>query len=215
MSSSNRSLEPKEIIFLEYEPLEKTNRSKTEVLGWGKYTDVLYSFLGIFALGIYIFEKDKSGKYLIGKDYIIRIVGTRKWLYSRKYIQEHFSEFSELANAKEINDFAKVYDSIENIVPIWPGGNEFKGKLFCYDISDIFFYNHIEMEKLYIKHFLNKELKDVALTRFDTKSAPYVSKIETVLNYSTQDYLKFVQHIVNEIEQRTKEINGLINANSN
>lgn len=207
MSSSNRSLEPKEIIFLEYESLEKSNRSRTEALGWGKYTDVLYSFLGIFTLGVYIFEKDKESKYSIGKDNIIRIANTKKWLYSREYIQKNFSDFSKLSNIIELKDFANVYNSIGNIVPIWPGGNEFKGKSHCYDIPEIFFYNHGEMEKVYIQYFLKKKVKDVALTRFITNSPLYVNSVETVLKYNIEEYTKFVQHIVEEINMRTDEIN--------
>jgi len=215
LSSLNQSLEPKGIIFLEYKSLEELNRSKTEALGWGKYTDVLYSFLGIFAVGVYIFEEDKDSKFSIGKDNIIRIAGTKKWLYSRKYIKENFSEFSELANVKELKDFAKVYDLIGNIFPIWPGGNEFKGKSGCYDIPDIFFYNHGEMEKVYIQYFLKKKVKDVALTRFVADSPLYVNSIETVFKYNKKEYTEFVKHIVEEIEMRTEEINKIINTNSN
>lgn len=214
MSSSNELLQLKGVISLKYESIEKLNRSKIDMLGWGKYTDVLYSFLGIFALGVYIFEKDKEIKYSIGKDNIIRIAGTKKRLYSRKYIKDNFSNFLELVNVKEVNDFAKVYNSIGNIVSIWPGGNEFKGKSRCYDIPEIFFYNHGEMEKVYIQSLLKKKVKDVALTRFITKSQLYVNNIETVFKYNKKKYTEFIQHIVKEINMRTDEINKLINTNS-
>ena len=79
-------LTPKEIIRLEYESIEKSYKNEIETLGWGEYTDVLYSFLGVFTLGIYIFEKDKS-KYSIGEDNIIRIKGTKQWLGSRNYVK--------------------------------------------------------------------------------------------------------------------------------
>lgn len=215
MSGLNKPLEPKDIIFLKYKSIEESNRVKTDALGWGKYTDVLYSYLGIFTLGVYIFENDKLSKYSIGKDNIIRIKDTKKWLYNRNYIQEHFSDFSELANIKELRDLAKVYYSIGNIIPIWPGGNEFKGKSYCYDIPEIFFFNHGEMEKVYVQYILKKTINDVALTRFISSSSSYVSNTETVLKYNIQEYMEFVRHIVEEIKMRTDELNKYIITNPN
>ena len=200
-------LSPKQIINLKHQKLEKNEIISN--LGWGDYKDVLYSFLGIFTLGIYIFEKENVNKckYSIGEDYIIRIDGTRQWLYSRRYISKHFDEFSDLANTKEISDFAKVYTSIGNIIPIWPGGNEFKGKAHCYDIPDIFFSEpiHAETEKMYVLHVLKISIEDVALARFMTGS-PYVKDIKDVFEYNIEEYKKFVRHIINEIEVRTREI---------
>lgn len=200
-------LSPKQIIDLEYEKLEDNKMISN--LGWGDYKDVLYSFLGIFTLGIYIFEMENGNenKYSIGEDKVIRIKGTRQHLYSRPYISAHFDEFSDLANTKEISDFAKVYTSIGNIIPIWPGGNEFKGKAHYYDIPDIFFFEplHADMEKIYVQHILKKSIEDVALARFMTDS-PYVKDIYDVFKYSIKKYKEFVGHIINEIEIRTKEI---------
>lgn len=201
-------LTPKKIISCEYDNLE--DNKKITNLGWGEYKDVLYSFLGIFTLGVYVFEKNKNSqcKYSIGKDNIIRIAGTRIWLYSRNYIKDHFNEFSNLAATKEIQDFAKVYNSEGNIIPIWPGGNEFKGKARCYDIPDIFFFKYGNMEKMYVQHILHKKIEDVALSRFMT-SSPYVKTIDDIFKYNIEEYLKFVRHIVNEIEMREKEIESL------
>ena len=203
---------PEKIIFKKYETLEKKYKEKTKALGWGNFTDVLYSFLGIFALGVYILDSNNENKkYSVGNDQVIRIIGTKgQRLYTNKYIQEHFSEFSELAGEEEIVKFAKVYDSIGNIIPIWPGGNEFKGKSPCYDIPDIFFQEFMPMEKLYVEQILKLNLKSVALTRFDIGSTPYVCTVKDILNYEKNDYLKFVQHVVDEIELRTKEIDELM-----
>lgn len=205
-------LTPESIISLKFGKIE--NNKKISNLGWGDYKDVLYSFLGIYTLGVYIFAKDKKSRYSIGEDKIIRIAGTKRWLYSRKYIKEHLNEFSELTNTKEIMDFAEVYNSEGNIIPIWPGGNEFKGKAGCYDIPDIFFSKYGNMEEIYIQHILHKNIEDVALTRFITKS-PYVDAIEDIFDYDVNKYKEFVGHIVNEIKTRTKEIENLYKQNAN
>lgn len=198
----------KQLINLKYEKIE--DDKMISKLGWGDYKDVLYSFLGIFTLGIYIFEKENGNKnrYSIGRDNIIRIAGKRQRLYSRKYIIAHLDDFSDLVNTKEIRDFVRVYTTVGNIIPIWPGGNEFKGKAGCYDIPDIFFCQYRNMEEVYVQHILHKSIEDVALTRFMSGS-PYVSDIQNVFEYDMEEYKKFVVHIVNEIETRTKELEKL------
>lgn len=198
----------KQLINLKYEKIEDDKRISK--LGWGEHKDVLYSFIGIFTLGIYIFEKENGDKnrYSIGRDNIIRIAGKHQRLYSRKYIIAHLDDFSNLVNTNEIRDFVRVYTTVGNIIPIWPGGNEFKGKAGCYDIPDIFFYQYRDMEKVYVQHILNKSIEDVALTRFMSGS-PYVSDIQNVFEYDMEEYKKFVVHIINEIETRTKEIEKL------
>lgn len=203
-------LTPEDIIFLKYDKLEDIHKNTTADLGWGRYTDVLYSFLGIFTLGIYIYENEKS-KYTIGNDNVIRIAGTRQCLYSRKYISTHFGKYSELAKTDELKKFANVYSTVGNIIPIWPGGNEFKGKMKCYDIPDIFFDQCGEMEKVYIEHVLKKKIEDAALTRFipKTPKSPDI-KIEDIFYYDIEKYKKFVRHIVKEIEMRTIEIEKLL-----
>lgn len=46
--------------FLEaFQPVEKKFEKETKKLGW-EYTDVLYSFLGIYVIGLYAFDKEKS-----------------------------------------------------------------------------------------------------------------------------------------------------------
>lgn len=206
----DNELTPENIISLKYKKLE--NNDALDNLGWGAYRDVLYSFLGVFTIGCYIFERAKGNQenYQIGEDNIIRVAGTSQRLYSRNYIRSHFEEFAGLADIDEIKEFASVYHSAGNIIPIWPGGNEFKGKARCYDIPDIFFYEeqNRKMEKAYLRYVLHKEIENVALTRFMTGS-PYVKKVEDIFQYDIENYKKFVVHIVEEINRRAEEIAGM------
>ena len=41
--------------------IEDLFRNRTDKLGW-QYTDVLYSFLGIYVLGLYAFDKDSRNE---------------------------------------------------------------------------------------------------------------------------------------------------------
>lgn len=204
MTEQKEILTPREIIEQKYEAIEEKYREVTEkILGWGEYTDVLYSFLGIFVLGVYIFEENKENKYTVGKDNIIRLKNEKKRLYSRKYITDHFEDFKDVA--EELKELAEVYCSIGNVIPVWPGANELRGKLNCYDIPDIFFPKFREMEEVYLRYILNKEPAEVCMTRILTDS-PKISNIEKILSFSKDEYRSFVKQAVNEIKERTREI---------
>lgn len=47
--------------------------------------------------------------------------------------------FLKLNMLKELKDFLSVYNSIGNIIPIWPGGNESRDKFGCYDLPELYF----------------------------------------------------------------------------
>lgn len=202
----------KNIICLKYTSIEQQHRNETGRLGWGQYIDVLYSFLGIFALGLYIFDDKKDEKYIIGRDNKIRLKeteGRQQQLGTRCYISGMFKTedtevFREVVN--ELSEFASVYENIGNLIPIWPGGNEFKGKALCYDIPDIFFYSHKEMQEVYIQHMLRKSIEETSMT--EIMSHPYVTSIKDVLQFDKKQYKDFVAHIVRIINKRTEFLKG-------
>jgi hypothetical protein len=214
-------LTPELIIDGKYSSVEKSNSDVIQKLGWGEHTDVLYSFCNIIALGLYIQEKNK---YEIGNDKRIRLRGNRKWLATHKNLQElklfNDKAIKVLIDSHIIKEFAQLYNTIGNIIPIWPGGNEFKGRCFingayCYDIPDIFFYEYYEMEKVYLKNILKIEITDAALSRFgvnaDTNLSNKTKSIFEIFEYkSLDDYLAFVNNIVNEINTRNDELKKIM-----
>lgn len=125
-----------------------------------------------------------------------------------------------LIDSPIIREFAIVYNTIGNLIPLWPGGNEFKGTCFidgeyCYDIPDIFFCKHYEMEKVYIENILKMEISDIALSRFEfTTNSDSPNKVKSILSifeYSSLDeYFAFVKNIVNEIKTRNNELKRLL-----
>lgn len=42
-----------------FELVEKKLEKETKILGW-EYTDVLYSFLGVYVVGLYAFDKENA-----------------------------------------------------------------------------------------------------------------------------------------------------------
>lgn len=148
--------------------LEKDYRKETHKLGWGNYTDVLYSFLGVFVVGLKVYCGSKEYanlKEILAKEIQISVHQIEySWNFVTTFVK-HYSEkdkdnkikiaVDELKNLKEMKEFINVYSSIGNVYPIWPGGNEHKGTGTngCYDIPDIYF--NKEDIRNYSKHFFN------------------------------------------------------------
>ena len=195
--------------FVSIEEIYKSREGKEKYasLKWGKYVDVLFSFVGIFALGIYIYDNNREEHFSIGKDNIIRIKDTKKWLYSRKYINEKYQEFEQIA--KDLQPFAKVYNSIGNLFPIWYGGNEFKGKVGCYDIPNVFFCkdNYWKLEELYVKNILGIEIDKIYM---EPVKSHEINDIREFMSYDKDKYLEFIEYIVKVISKREEIINSIL-----
>ena len=105
--------------------IEDLFRNRTDKLGW-QYTDVLYSFLGIYVLELYAFDKDsrndKSRKFRRKEDGSrIFVWDTTKRLYSNEYIikQKHYEDNIGLNQLEELKEFLDEYSSIRNLIPIY------------------------------------------------------------------------------------------------
>ncbi|WP_350343974.1 hypothetical protein PRVXT_000339 [Proteinivorax tanatarense] len=179
--------------------LEQHHKEQIGKLKW-EYADVLYSFRGVYTLGINVYYKDKvecCGLTIRPK----KRTNDYQRVYSAKFIKENYSDFSELNNLGKLEDFIKVYNEIGNIIPIWPGGNMHKGMSQCYDIPDIYF--NKSTIKRYSLHFFNSfKYKNSFLE--EVLQGKY-SKIETkgYLNFDKEEYKSFLVHIIKVIRYRT------------
>lgn len=137
--------------------LEKHFQKKTDKLGWD-YTDVLYSFLGVYTIGLNVFNKQNFECTGI----IIRPKpreNNRQQAYNYEFISAHYNQLNkDLNGLKEMKEFIEVYQTIGNIIPIWPGGNVHRGQNQCYDIPDIYF--NKKTIKKYSEKFFNTFVKD-------------------------------------------------------
>lgn len=86
----------------------------------------MYSFLGIYVLELYAFDKDsrneKSRKFRRKEDGSRIFVGdTTKHLYSNEYIikQKHYKDNIDLNQLEELKEFLDEYSSIGNLIPIY------------------------------------------------------------------------------------------------
>lgn len=188
--------------------LEQYHKTCTDYLEW-RYTDVLYSFLGVYVLGVNVFYKDKvecRGKQikpLHNKE------GTnkRQLAYSINFIKKSYYEYEKLNELPKLKEFINVYFEIGNVIPIWPGGNEHRGKSQCYDIPDVYF-NKDEIKE-YSNNFFNTFLKNKNFFLDEVLNGKYSNiKVEEYLGFDESKYKEFLGHIVDVINTRSKLIEG-------
>jgi len=184
---------------------EAEHKKSTDLLGW-KRTDVLYSFRGIYTLGIYAFYKNDS----IFKSKISRSTNTLKYqldtevrLYSEKTLSTIAANFEELNSHKEMANFITRYRSIGNIIPVWPGGNVDRGLKQIYDLPEIYFHDNSEWLKLLEEEYNAVNLK---VNLFKAEHFKNLTKLLDVLD--RQNYLEYLQHINCVIEKREKSISS-------
>lgn len=185
--------------------LEKDYSKITNDLNW-TYTDVLYSFQGVYVIGLNVFYKEEFecyGTQIKPKEH----ENKRQLVYSHKYIKSHFHHFDELNKLPELIKFIEVYSDLGNIIPIWPGGNSHRGMSRCYDIPDIYF-NKKEI-KDYARYFYNDFLGDKNIFLDDVLNGEFSNyKVEDFLGFSKEDYIKFLNHIARIIRMRSTHLNN-------
>lgn len=161
--------------------------------GWN-YSDVLYSFKGIYTLGINVFYPELVE--LRGR--IIRPKGEgRRLVYSQAYLEANYSRFKKLNSLTELKFFIDKYEEIGNIIPIWPGGNVHRGQFQCYDIPNVYF-NDPKISS-FVESYNSSIVEDK-------------NKIPNLKNYSIDDlihmdetqYKNFLVEIVSKIDERTR-----------
>lgn len=161
--------------------------------GWN-YSDVLYSFKGIYTLGINVFYPELVE--LRGR--IIRPKGEgRRLVYSQAYLEANYSRFKKLNSLTELKFFIDKYEEIGNIIPIRPGGNVHRGQFQCYDIPNVYF-NDPKISS-FVESYNSSIVEDK-------------NKIPNLKNYSIDDlihmdeaqYKNFLVEIVSKIDERTR-----------
>lgn len=171
------------------------------VLNW-EITDVLYSFVLIYYLGLKnenkerfdeLFSKEKENKE-----------NFRLKPYSASFLFKcsRDSAFNNLNRSTELTTFIQSYFSIGNVIPIWPGGNEARGKMGIYDIPELFFNYYSNWTKELERNYKNSNIDIVVENELFE-----ISHKENVFNYklkeheeSTKSLSEFVQYLEKDRE---------------
>lgn len=157
-------LKTKNLKKINYPSVESANLSLTTVdktvshsLKWDN-TDVLYSFLLMYYLGLKVIDPEFFDKLFKMRKDTMR--NPRLQPFSSCFLFEcsRYKEFQELNECEEIKQFLELYFSIGNVIPIWPGGNEARGKMGIYDIPELFFNKYPKWTEELKRQYTNSHL---------------------------------------------------------
>lgn len=216
-----------ETSFSNIESVEEENPRYTEICGGSSQVDVLYSFLGIYALGVWVYNKDKIDKNQVIKN-SVKGCSSRQDFYSRRFqlaiqkvknvkgmddqrVDEIVNigiDVSDLNKNQALNNFFNNYFTVGNVIPIWPGGNGLKGKSGVFDIPELFFAKYREWYNVLLDLTGNFAYLDKFNKDFNCNFEKYES-LDKFLNSisSIEKYTKYLEHVNEIIDTRTNLIN--------
>lgn len=213
--------------------VEAYNKDTIKKLNWDR-VDVLYSFLGMYAIGLTAYYpdefefikdgisiKDSKNKNIYSLKQIESIMASKQKLYKEKKLKkEDVLDFNP-----QLIQFIEKYFSIGNVIPVWPGANMDRGRACMYDIPELYFSKYEvwtrKLNEIYGNAFLD-DLLDPNLV-FENKHP--VNYNPPFWNFSsTKDFLdnmadnkfskdikiglysKWLERIVGIIEKRKEQI---------
>jgi hypothetical protein len=188
----------------EGQSVEQKRRGQIKTLQW-EYPDVLYSFLGIYTLGVWSYYKDDQ-KHGISLSGIIIKNKDGHNLYNRKFLSENHGKYSDLNEIEELKTFIEHYSSIGNVCPTWPGGNEHRGKSHCYDIPEVYFKRHESWYNELVEQNPSALLKDVIDSDFAVvETRDLLGQLD-----APEKYISFLRHVNSVIDKRNKLLMKLV-----
>ncbi len=210
--------------------VEKQNEEEINSLGWDKteslcVSDTLYSFLSIYSIGVWFYNKDKclAIKPKMKKIYINipRISKDKKGKGSTSKsrplcsahllseLQKSEGEFKDYQiNVEELNKviqpFIDVYFELGNTSPIWPAGNQQKGNqnLGFMDIPELYFHQFKSWYEILCKAYPN-----ASLDKLNVDEQKYESLYMFLSSLEDEDaYAKYIDYVVKVINNRNSSM---------
>lgn len=188
----------------EEEPtVEDIYRSLTDSLGW-ECTDVLYSFPGIYTIGLLAFYSMEF--YLTDGGRAIKPYSNQKQLaYSHTFLSENYSKYGDLNELKELKEFLKRYKKLGNVCPIWPGGNTDRGCNGVYDLPEFYFKRYPQYPRW--TSFLIGEYRGAHMEpAIDLTNKKTIKDFLDKMEGNEGEYIKFLSRICGVIDEREKAI---------
>ena len=198
--------------------VEKLNEEKTKKL-WGEiivdaggqkiewcYTDVLYSFKSMYLLGIV--AKCPELKLVEVCGHTIRPQNRnfpRELAYSEDFILRCIDKCGKLNNYPKLQQFIDVYETVGNVIPVWPGANVHRGQFCCYDCPDIYFND----EKIRAHALLYyQKYSNVYMCGVDAiiDGAYHSKSVISLINMDEGEYENYIKHAIRVINNRTEKL---------
>lgn len=196
--------------------IEVYNYHYTEKCGGYDMTDVLFSFIGVYAIGVWVFNKNIDGLFKIEKNKIKTLKEEnnkchKQILCSKKILLRLQNERVNKIYVEDLNKclekFAYIYFNVGNLIPMWPGGNKLKGNQNngFLDIPELFFRKYSYWYEKLNEHpqaWLKEMNEQVKNPSFDSLES-FLLSID-----SPTKYVEYINNAVGIIEDRTKKISN-------
>lgn len=189
--------------------IEEQNSDNKYIKDW-KYKDVLYSFLGIYTIGLWIYYPKEFER----TPYTIRPIARKK---SNKVSFDYlcpndksegekykYIKYVELNNLEELKSFIKVYTCAGNVIPVWPGANIHRGMGYCFDIPDIYFRNPDVIE--WTKTLMTINEKAYLDEIMESNYPSYTEKFLDRMSKNKKEYKGFLKHCISIINNRNTKL---------
>lgn len=180
--------------------IEEKNKENKIISQW-EHTDVLYSFIGIYQIGLLVFYSDefrstgytikaKTGEY-----------ASLKHLTAKENDQERFKNYKDLNMVIKEAEFIQYIDSPGNVIPMWPGGNMNRGiSAYCFDIPDIYFKRYERWFSALIREYPNSCLDGI----IDNNEFSTAETRDFLNMMNKASYRRFLDHVVKIIKVRNE-----------
>lgn len=186
------------------ETVEKYNQDKIVELKW-ECPDVLYSFRGIYTIGVFIFYRDLFIDN-VKTDIILKKTedGKRQLLYSDKFLSGYYTKFSNVNKLPELKRFLCHYYDIGNVIPTWPGANVNRGMAHCYDIPNVYYRRYMKFTELFFGNVYRNAFLDKVLAEHK------YGTVADLLKMDKEEYVTFLIYIIGVIQERTRLIENFL-----
>jgi 8-oxo-dGTP diphosphatase len=147
-------------ISMKLNDVEAIHEEQTHLFGWNK-TDVLYSFTLTYYLGLNLINKERFEELFEQEKATTK--NSRLCRYSTRFLYKCSKDkaFVRFNECDELVNYIKSYFCIGNVIPIWPGGNEARGKMGIYDLPELFFNEYEDWTKELIRQNPNAIMESV------------------------------------------------------
>ncbi|MCM1087793.1 MAG: hypothetical protein NC419_06525 [Muribaculaceae bacterium] len=199
--------------------VEKINEEKTSEL-WGReitdrkgqhikwcYTDVLYSFKSMYLLGIKAFYPE-----------LVEVCGqtfrpangasTRELAYNKKFLLNYVDKCDCLNGYSKLEEFIELYETIGNVIPVWPGANVHRGQFGCYDCPDIYF-NDEKIKPHALSYYRDCPKSFMIGSEMIIDGSYKDITVSGLINMDKDEYEGYIQHAITVIKKRNEELQAV------
>ncbi len=168
------------------------------------YTDVLYSFKSMYLLGIKAYYPE-----------LVEVCGmtlrpasrnsNRAMAYSGEFLLSCVDRCGDLNDNVMLQKLIDKYETIGNVIPVWPGANVHRGQFGCYDCPDIYFND--EKIKAHAIWFFSQSDNNYVLGNEYIINGEYEGiDVLSLSNIQNTEYEKYILHALKIISDRNEKL---------